>query len=357
VKKLDWYVLRELVVPFLIGTFAVVLMFQANTLIYLFKNFSIQNIPPLAFLKLILYQTPSYLSMTLPIGMALAASLAISRLTRESELTAMRSGGAGILRVMRPVALFGVAVGFLNFYVVEKVMPRSEKEAARLMQDVMLMGSSPDIRSNVVIQLRNYTAYFETVMRGEDDKLMIYGALLFERPRVGEIWLYSADEGVYDKGRWVFPNATLRQLVGKDLFQYVVGKQVDIQEQMQIDEIFSPPRVEEQTAEELRKSIEDARRLRRDTTHLEVTYHTRYSVPAACFIFALVGPVFAIWLGRSGGFIGVLLSIFIVFLYYNIFVISTQIFGRNGWFDPITAAWLPNGLFLVLGLLGLRKLE
>ncbi|HZH99158.1 MAG TPA: LptF/LptG family permease, partial [Fimbriimonadaceae bacterium] len=104
-------------------------------------------------------------------------------------------------------------------------------------------------------------------------------------------------------------------------------------------------------------AIKSLRQQGRDVTELQVKYHTRYSMPASCIVFALVGPVFAIWLGRSGGFVGVLLSILLVFLYYNLFVISTEIFGKNGWLDPVTSAWLPNAAFLVLGLFGLRRLE
>ena len=90
-KKLDWYMLKELTVPFLIGTVAVLLMFQANQFIYLFKSVSLQNVPFSAFAQLVLYKTPYWANMTLPVGMSLAASLAMSRITRESELTAIRA--------------------------------------------------------------------------------------------------------------------------------------------------------------------------------------------------------------------------------------------------------------------------
>ena len=63
------------------GTVAVVLMFQANTLIYQLKTFSLSAVPPLGLLQLILYRTPEYLNMTLPVGMSLAASLEMGRAT------------------------------------------------------------------------------------------------------------------------------------------------------------------------------------------------------------------------------------------------------------------------------------
>jgi len=116
-KRLDRYLWKELFVPFIIGTFAVMLMFQANYLIYIYREFSIATVPIPAVLKLILFQTPEWLNMTLPVGTSLGASLAISRLARESELTAMRASGASVLRVLRPVVVFGLCVAIANFLV------------------------------------------------------------------------------------------------------------------------------------------------------------------------------------------------------------------------------------------------
>jgi lipopolysaccharide export system permease protein len=65
----------------------------------------------------------------------------------------------------------------------------------------------------------------------------------------------------------------------------------------------------------------------------------------------------AVNFARSGAFMGVLLSIFLVLLYYNAYVISTEILGRNSWVSPVVAAWLPNVVFLVLGLVFLRRAE
>lgn len=131
-----------------------------------------------------------------------------------------------------------------------------------------------------------------------------------------------------------------------------------INERISLDEVFLEPITTEQTLEELRESIQQRKQAGWDTTTAEVALHTRYSVPASCVVFALAAPVFAIWLGRRGGFVGVLFSILLVFLYYNAFVISTEILGgKSSVLSPFWAAWLPNVLFLVFGLVGIRRLE
>ncbi len=146
-------------------------------------------------------------------------------------------------------------------------------------------------------------------------------------------------------------------LQGQDLMSARPGDPISINDPIEIDTLFGNPMPEEKTLDELRTSIENARRAGMSTRVEEVKYHNRFALPAACLIFALVAPVFAVWFSRSGAFVGVLLSMVLVLVYYNAWVISTEILGNNGWTAPWVAAWLPNIIFFVLGLFAIRRLE
>lgn len=357
-SRLDRYILKELMVPLMIGTIAVLLMFQANLLIAVLKQYPGTSTPLAAVIQVIWYRTPLFLSMTLPIGVSLGASLAMSRLARESELVALRSAGTSLRRIMLPVVFTGALVGAGNFYLVEKIIPPSEKAANRLMVEMAVLGAAPEFRSNVIINLRNYTASFGSVMRGtNNDAVEFQDALLFERQRVGEVHVYQAKRGYYRGGNLVLQDALLRIFKNDELTEVRSAKDVTIREPITISELFVSPSPPERTAEELRETITELKRQQRDTVNLEINYHIKYSVPASCIAFALVGPVFAIRSGRSGGFVGVLMSFLVVLGYYNAFIISTEILGKKGMVSPFWAAWLPNLLFLVVGVWVLRKLE
>jgi lipopolysaccharide export system permease protein len=357
-KTLDRYVLRELVIPFLIGTFFVVLMFQANMVIYLLKSAPPQSVPLAALAQIVMYKTPEFLNMTLPVGMSLAASMAISRLTRETELTAMRSAGAPILRVILPVAVFGLLVAVANFLVVEKVMPRASKKARDVMTQANIMAAIPEFRSNVTFNIGNYTGNFGTVSRNKESTVAWFtDVLLLERPRIKEFVVYTAETGEYRQGLFVLRKAKMWRFVDERVQKFEMGKDVPINERIAIPDIFLAPEDQEQTAEELLQTIREGRKIGRDVTSTEVAYQTRFSVPASCLIFAVVAPLFAVGFARSGAFVGVLLSLVLVLAYYNVYVISTEIFGRNALLSPFLSAWLPNFLFLVLGVIGIRRLE
>lgn len=350
--------MRELLVPFIIGTLAVVLMFQANILIALFKTYPMANVPTQAVIQIVLLKTPFFLNMTLPVGMALASSLAMSRLARESELTAMRAAGVSILRVVVPIAFFGSLVSLANFLLVERVMPRTERQANRLMAKTGAAAMGSDLRTNVSFNLKSYFVQIQAMNRTSAGTLDLTGILLVERPRPGEIWIYTAEQGRYENGVWTLKDTIVRGMKQEQLTVVKPRQDVVINERIDIDTVISPDLMsEEKTLAQLQKGIEDAKRLGRDTTKLEVDYHTRFSLPVSCLIFALTGPVMAVNFARSGAFMGVLLSIFLVLLYYNAYVISTEILGRNSWVSPVVAAWLPNVVFLVLGLVFLRRAE
>lgn len=343
-------------VPFLIGTLAVVLMFQANLLIFLMKTYSVANIPPLALAQIIWYKTPDFMRQTLPVGMALASSLAISRLARESELTAMRSGGASIRRILWPIVWFGLLVAIANFLISERVYPVAEKKFAEVSQQAFILGTSPEYKSNVLIKQEKGVAYFASVRRLQGDKLLLQDAMVFEQRRTGEVIFYFSPTGTYDRGVITFDDAEM-YMFSAERVDYYPAKRMVIDEKVSLAEMFVPPTAADKTVFELKKTIEEGRRTGLDVLYLEVDYHSRFSVPVACLVFALAGPVFAVMFGRSGGFVGVLLSILLVMVYYNMFVVSTQILGRNGWVSPVLAAWLPNMIFFAFGLLGLRRLE
>lgn len=356
-KRLDLYLLKELAVPFLIGTVAVVLMFQANTYMYLGKSFNLENVPPLAVLQVILYQTPEYLNMTLLAGTALGTSLAMSRIARESELTAMRAVGTPILRALVPFLALGVVVSLGSFYIEEKVMPPASKKAREVGAKIGIVGLASDMKENAIIPLRGQTIMVGLVQRHSPENLGLTNVIILRQPRGGQLMLIMAPAGTYNEGVFAFPKCRMLQWEGENVKVADVGK-MQIHERILSDALFSElPEIPTQTVAELQKNIAFGKKQLANVKYLEVELHQRFSVPAACFVFSLVGPVFAIMFARNGGFVGVFLSIVMVMLYYNAYVVSGQILSKFDFMPAWAAAWLPDGLFFLGGVWGLRRLE
>src|SRR5579884_853620 len=135
-KLLDRYLLREMVVPFLIGQAAIVLMLTGTVLYNNAEIFLVHQVPVTDVVRLVLYFVPFLVHMTMPVAMAVAASLSVSRLGRDSELTVMRAAGISLYRIFLPIFVTGIVVSVADFYFGEKVvswsMNRFDAVAAEL---------------------------------------------------------------------------------------------------------------------------------------------------------------------------------------------------------------------------------
>ncbi len=359
-KLMDRYIVRELIVPFLAGSIIIALIFDANQLIYILKQFNSQVIPVSAMLQMILFRTPYWLNLTLPMGIALASSLAITRLARESEITAMRAGGVRMIRIVAPVAFFGLVVAVGNYLLVEKVIPRTEQRALQLEVDSAIASGQQMLHTNVWITLKGgYSATFQSIERQPDDSLLIKGVALGQRPAVDTVTFITAPSGTYKDGIWKFQNVTFWQLSPIAL-KLTTGsaREMIISQPIFINDMFDPnTEPQNKTLSQLSAAIKAGKAANHDMTQEEIQYYERFSAPFTCIIYAVVCPIFAVMFARSGSFAGLMLSFILVMLNYNAFVVSTEIFGRNHWFSPWLAAWAPNFIFAALGLLGVRRLE
>lgn len=334
--------------PLLIGTVFVVLMFQGNILIAIYKNLNLNSVPLKGILQFILFKTPEFLTLTLPIGAALASSLAMSRIIRESELTAMRAAGASIRRILRPVFIMGVLVSVLNWAMSEKVAPPSSGEARKIENEMGALALAPTFKSNVVLNLDRYIASFGSVQAVKNESMLLSDVLLIERRGLNENTIILAPSGTYENGKWTIDQPVIWNMRGGTAVSMQSGQPMIIEEKIAIPDFFLSPQPNEQTADELARLIQANRSMKRDTSRLEVSYHVKYSLPASCFVFAMTGAAMSLAFGRRGAFVGTLMSMVSVWLYFNVYIVSTEVLGRNGWVSPVMAAWLPNIAFFLI---------
>lgn len=356
-SRLDRYVLKEIMVPMFVGTVVIALLFMANEFIAVFKNFEVTRLPMIAILQMVFYRMPEWLSLTLPSGTAIGVALAVSRLGRESEITAMRAAGIPVRRIIMPIVLVGVVVSIANFIIVEKLIPPAAKRYKSLTNQASVLGSAPAFKSNVMLQLDRYTVNFGNIQRTGEGEVQLNDIVIFERPKAGEIVLYIAETGEYKDGVWTINAPQVYFMRGNDLTAVSSAQNATINERITVGDLFVQPAPQEETAVNLWKKIKEGRASKLDMTPLEIAYHVKYALPASCLVFAFAAAAFAVLLSRSGPFTGLIVSMVLVMLFYNFYVISTEIIGKNGWLPPLAAAWLPNTVYFVIGAIILRRIE
>ncbi len=361
IRKLDLYVARELFVPFVVGAGSVVLMFIANTLLRFSQELSGKDLKLTAIAQLILFSIPGTLKLTLPVAATLSAAVAASRLTRESETSAMRAAGIPLRRIFAPIAAFGLLVSAFAFYLSEMVVPKSEIRFSDTLRKMFASGEGIGLRSNVLLKFDNgrYYVNIANVAPSENGAIAMSDVDVFYKPKLGEIWHYHADNGTYQDGVLTLLKPTIRQFDHDQAVIYTVRDKLQITQRMSLDTFFGQPPAKEQTAAELKATIADLRErgLVQTAQEYEIEYQNRFSIPASCLVFTLIAPVVAFHFARGGAFVGALISIVIVFLYYNAWIITSQVLAPAGILTPLVGAWMPNLLFAAAGLFALVKSE
>lgn len=356
-KLIDRMLLSELLVPFLAGTLAVVLMLIGNMLFFYAEVLFAKGVPVLAVAQMIIYHTPFLLVLTLPVATALSVSLAVNRLARDSEVVVLRNAGASLWRIFLPLLMAGLAISLVNFWLEESVVPRAERQFRRIYNRIAMMQAAPLLRPNVVFKVSDYAFHIGMVESVQGSRAELRDVQVWDMSAPGYARTILAPRAVYDDGIWRFYDAHVH-IYGKDGFAidaHAAGE-ITINLRVALEELLSPPTPEETNAAELRRQAREIEKAGMPATRLWVGYYFKYSIPFACAVFALCSAPLALTFARAGSFMGVLLAIILVFLFWNTLLLA-RLLGNQGFLPPVVAAWAPNVLFAAGGLLILWRSE
>ena len=161
--KLTAYVTRELIPPLLAGTFLFVAVLSFGY--FFISSQFLGGVPAGLIARWIGYQLPDTLVKVLPMGVVLMVVVAFGRLANERELVAIQSGGIGLGRIARPVAVIAGLVAALAIWLSLWVAPRANVETRGLYWDTLtrsglsqLVGKQVDLGAGLSLYLGGYDA-------------------------------------------------------------------------------------------------------------------------------------------------------------------------------------------------------
>ena len=106
--------------------------------------------------------------------------------------------------------------------------------------------------------------------------------------------------------------------------------------------------VNELTIAELRQKIAELERAGQSPHNERMKIHQKFSIPVACLVFALIGIALGATNRRDGALGSFALGLVVIFLYYVPMYLGPAL-TKGGLIAPWLAAWLPN---IILGILG-----
>ncbi|MGB3694550.1 MAG: LptF/LptG family permease [Spirulinaceae cyanobacterium] len=362
---MDRYILTELTLPFLFGVGAFSSIGVAiGSLFELVRKVAESGLLMSLALKVLLLKMPEFIVYAFPMSALLATMMAYGRFSSDSELTALRSVGISVYRIVLPAIIFSLAVTGLTFVFNEVIVPNANYQAT-LTLDRALGEEKPSFQEKNIL----YPEY-SNVQRPEGEQEVLTrlfyaekfdgttmeGLTLLDRSQEGVEQIVTSESATWDlkDNTWNFFNGTIYLIDGdgsyKKIVRFVHQKlklpkaPFDLAQkgrdygEMNIAQGFEQMKILEQSG--------DTKKLRK----LRVRVQQKMAFPFVCLVFGLVGAALGTRPQRASKATSFGMSIVIIFSYYLISFI-TGAMGIVGAVSPFLSAWLPN--FFGLGVGGL----
>jgi lipopolysaccharide export LptBFGC system permease protein LptF len=287
-----------------------------------------------------------------------ATFLGLGRMVHDREIVALESLGIPLRRVLLPLVLAASVIAAADFAVYNWLVPASESAYQDALRTVIFRQGVPRITSNAFFKGPN--DQFLYIRRYEESTGKIYdvhiydtsGQLFPQQQDPAQLTMLTADEGVWSDGSWRLEDAHVYGFSreGDLTFSAVVDSLV-IPVDQGVSQLLSRSRTtSEMGIGELWKRVGQARANGQRVDEYLVEIHLKMALPLAAVIFVLLSGSLSLAFLPRGRAVGVVLGLLLVAVYQGV-LWWTQTLGRRGVMNPALAAWLPDILFGVVGVL------
>jgi len=359
-KIIDRYVMADLFRPFFVGVFGFIILMLSFSLSNFTDIIFSAGAPPGPVLMLLFYTLPSVVVLAFPVSYLFSSLLGIGRMSRDMEVTALRSSGISVKRVLAPI-LFGAAlVSLANFVFNDRVVPWSNQQIKRIKAELMKASLRPIIRPNVFFKGTEGRYFYVKAVDPRGGAMS--DIFILDQTRPGGVpQVITARQGRWvsapSAGIWILSNGAVHKYGDEGFVEHEIRfKNLSIQFKMENPYLGGELDPAEMNANQLNGKVADLKKAGGDTHQLEVAYHTKFSVPLATFAAALISAPLGMIFSRLGPYIGVALSVILVFLYYTAMQ-TFQAMGQAGFLHPVLAAWLQNIIFGIVGFVLLTRVD
>lgn len=338
----DRYIVKEILPPFLLGVGAFIVILIGDILYTLAEFLATSRVSIGVVLQLLAYKVPAILVITFPVSTLFGTLLGLGRLAKDREVQAMRLAGMSLVRIFTPVLMFGFLMAGLTFVTNEFIAPWANHEANNLIRRAAFGEAFPHIREQVFF-------------RGPGNRFFYVGNIDDERRELRNVMIYetgaplpkliTAQQARWEQKIWFLTGGVIREFDEDGFTRYeAVFQEMDIVVGLDAAPFFAGQKTpEEMTALELRQYL----RLfghGGGSARFDVEFHRKFAIPFASAIFALVAAPLGVHTAQGGRFMGVGLSIGLLFVYYVMMSVARAM-GGIGAVAPVLAAWVPNLVF------------
>jgi lipopolysaccharide export system permease protein len=347
-KKLDWYIIRKFLGTFV---FSILLILSIGIVFDITEKLDNFYEYQLTWREIIgdyyINFIPYYTNMFCQLFIFISVIFFTSKLAANSEIIAMMATGMSLQRLLVPYMVSAFILFVFTFWLGGYVIPPASGKLLAFTDKYIDHFTSENAR-NVQMKVGPGTILYIETYRQSNQTGYRTSFEHFENKTLKT--RITADRIVHDSAyNWHFETYVRRDFEG--LHESLTrGARMDTVIHLLPEEMFLTAEMAQQlTNTELSAYLE--RQIERgaaNTEAFETEMHKRYASPVGAFIMTLLGFVLSCrkirgGMGKNLG-VGIVLS-----AAYILFSTVSGTFSAGGLMSPFWAAWLPNFIFLIIG--------
>ncbi len=348
-KTLTRYALKKSIKPFLMGL-AGFIVFVSVEYLYQLSDYIVRNKVGIRTLLILMgYNIPYFTVLGIPVGVLFAIFWVLSELSTNREITAALVHGIPSRYFVTPFLILGVMCAIGSFFLNDYIVPKANYKASQMLVNYIFQNPQEYIRTNVLTQLQHDLYFFVKEYNEQSGELK--DIVLF-RNEEGNEQILTAETVTKKSDGWYL-------LKGK---MYIVETDTGF---LKLDMLFDEMKLDitgeiheliktgkstrDLTSTELRQRIQTYEKIGIKPSNLIVELQQRYANIIGAIVIVLIGVPLSLLFGLQSRSWSVLLTFLIIVLYQGSGAWLSAL-GKEGYIDPVLAAWLPNIVYLIVGL-------
>jgi lipopolysaccharide export system permease protein len=273
----------------------------------------------------------------------------------DTEIIAILSSGVSFKRLLYPYLLSAFVLAIFSFYLGNFLIPKTN-QTRRVFKNTYMEELVRDQSRNLHLQIEpNTFAYVETYNRS---LLTGYKFSLEKFDKQQLVYKLMSDKIVLDtvNGKWTLKDYFIRTIDSAGNQHIVKGALMDTALALKPADLYKVKEVyEEMNLYELNAFIASEKEKGSiGYKNFEIEKHKRLAGPVAIIILTIIGVALSSRKVRGGIGMHLGAGIALTFSYILLMQVST-VFSAFGNLSPAIASWIPNIIFLFIGLYLLKK--
>lgn len=346
---LDRYVLREFLKILFLVLISTMALFVIVDYTEIAKDVRENNIAFHTILTYYRFYVFQVINMTLPISVLVATLVTFGILSKNNEVTALKSGGVSLYRVALPVVAIAATISVVSYFNLDYVLPYANQRVATIKRKIE--GKKPISTSAQKLWFIGKGRYLINFLSYDRNEQALSQVQIFEfhptefrltRRVYANRAKWNGRAWVFQDGGWIRSfledGTTTYAQITSPLALYYPETPEDFE-----TEVRAP---DQMTYAQLHRYIETIRNTGYAADDLAVKMYTKTSWPAISLVMALIALPFAFKMGKKGALYGIAIAFALGIVYWMIFAIFTK-FGEVGNLPALLSAWSANILFAI----------